>query len=219
MAPILCDVVQGTTEWAMLRLGIPTASAFDRILTPAKLELSKSAEGYAHQLIAERLVGEPLDGASSGFMDRGQVLERKAVEYYELLRDADTTAIGFILRADRRVGCSPDRLVGADGLMEIKVPAPHTHVAYLLDEKGIGYRLQVQGQLWLAEREWNDTLSFHPTMPPALVRQYRDQKTITAIAAAVDRFLEFLYEEQIKLQRLYGLFPELQAPGDLRVVA
>lgn len=211
--PIYCNVVQGTTEWAMLRLGIPTASAFDKIITPKTLKPSSSAEDYAHRLIAEQILGIPLDDATSGAMQRGNILERKAVEFYELTREVDSTPIGFILRDDKRVGCSPDRLVGSDGLLEIKTPLAHTHVGYLLDEQGIGYRLQVQGQLWISEREWSDTLSYNPEMPTALVRQYRDEKVIAPLAAAVNQFLEYVDELKEKLQQSHGLFPELQRPA------
>lgn len=203
------DCVQGTTEWAQLRIGIPTASAFDQIITAKTLKPSSAADKYAHRLLAELILNVALDDATSGAMNRGQVLERKAVEYYELKRDVDTTPIGFVMRDDRRVGCSPDRFVGNDGLLEIKTPMAHTHVGYLLDEEGIGYRLQVQGQLWLCEREWSDTLSYNPKMPPALVRQTRDETVIKALALAVDQFLEQLDEAKEKLQK-YGLFPEFE---------
>lgn len=212
---IRVDVVQGTTEWAQARLGIPTASQFDKIITPEKLQFSKSSVKYMRALLAEQVTGEPSDDATSGLMLRGSVMEQRAVNYYELQRDCDTEEVGFILRDDRRVGCSPDRLVGNNGLLEVKVPLPQTHIEYLLDDQGIGYKAQVQGQLWIAEREWSDTVSYHPHMPTALVRQYRDEKFISALSAAVDRFLEMTLEAKLKLQKL-GMFEGERIP-DLRV--
>jgi hypothetical protein len=44
-----CD--QGSAEWFARRLGIPTASEFDRIITAAKGDLSKSASKYAQALV------------------------------------------------------------------------------------------------------------------------------------------------------------------------
>lgn len=213
---IRLDVQPGSGEWAMARLAIPTASQFSRILTPKTMKLSESATSYAHDLIAEEVLGVPLDDATSGFMNRGEVMERKAVDYYELQRDVDTEPAGFLLRDDGRVGASPDRLVGADGLLEIKVPKPANHITYLLDEQGIGYRAQVQGQLWITERAWVDTISYHPQMPIALVRQYRDEKFIAALAAAVDQFLLMLDDMKAKLVRK-GL-TKLKVP-DLKVMA
>lgn len=212
---IILKVEQGTTEWAQARLGIPTASQFDRIITPTTIKPSKSAERYAHELLAEQVLGEPLDNATSGLMLRGSVMEKKAVDFYELQTDTETTPIGFVLRDDRRVGCSPDRFVGDKGLAEIKVPAANTHIGYLLDDAGIGYRCQVQGQLWLCEREWCDTLSFNPIMPPAIVRQHRDEKFIAALATAVGQFLEMMDDMKEKLQKK-GLFEDFRR-ADLRV--
>lgn len=207
----IIDVEPGTTEWALARLGIPTASAFERILTPGKLEFSKSAEGYARQLLAEQALGVPLDDATSGFMQRGTALEREAVGWYDLMRGVDSTPAGFVTTDDGAAGCTPDRFVGADGLLEIKCPSAAQHMEYLLDEQGIGYRLQVQGQLWICEREWNDTLSYHPQLPKALVRQHRDEKVIAAIAGAVARFQHLMHELKVKLQR-HGLFEGAEAP-------
>lgn len=214
---IRLDVEQGSAEWRMARLGIPTASQFDKIITPTG-KMSKSADGYAHKLIAEQLLGVPLDDASSGFMERGNVLEQRAVKFYELQRDADTEPAGFLLRDDRRAGCTPDRLVGDAGLLEIKCPAAHTHVGYLLDQEGIGYKVQVQGQLWIAEREWCDTISFNPELPPALVRQERDDKFIAEMEKAVVQFCDMVDELKEKLQKSFGLFPDFERPM-LKVVA
>jgi exodeoxyribonuclease (lambda-induced) len=209
-------VEQGGAEWARARMAIPTASQFDKIIT-AGGKLSGQAEKYASELLAEELLQIPLDNASSGYMNRGSVMEERAVRFYELQRDVDTEECGFILRDDRRVGASPDRLVGDDGLLEIKCPSAHVHVQYLLDSQGIGYRVQVQGQLWIAEREWSDTLSYHPDLPPALVRQARDEEFIAKIAAAVGQFLSYLDECKVKLNQ-HGLFEDFR-PEPLRVVA
>lgn len=205
--PIILDVEQGTTEWATARLGMPTASQFDRILTPKTMKLSASAEKYGYELLFEQLTGEPVDNATSGFMQRGSLQEQKAAAYYELQQDVETTPVGFILRDDRRVGASPDRLVGTDGLLEIKSPSGPNHIGYLLDDEGIGYKCQVQGQLWIAEREWADTLSHNPFMPPALVRQHRDEKFIGALAKAVDDFLMVMEMCKAKLIAKGCVFP------------
>lgn len=212
---IRLNVEQGTSEWAQARLGIPTASQFDRIITPKKGTPSSQAEGYAQQLLAEQHLGVPLDSATSGLMLRGSVMEKGAVAYYEMEKGCDTEPIGFVLRDDRRTGCSPDRFVGNDGILEIKVPKANTHIAYLLDAEGIGYKAQVQGQLWVCEREWADTLSYHPDMPEALVRQYRDEAFIRALEICVNQFHEMMLEMKQKLQK-FGMFPDERIP-DLRV--
>ncbi len=200
------DVEQGGPEWKMLRLGIPTASQFDKIITPSG-KPSQSADKYMNTLLAEQLLGVPMDDASSGFMQRGTVLEKRALSYYELLHDGvKLEKVGFLTLDNGRAGASPDQLVGSDGLLEIKCPSAPNHVGYMLDAQGIGYKVQVQGQLWIAEREWSDTLSYNPDLPPALVRQTRDDKFIALLAAAVDQFLEAMDEAKEKLQKSHSLF-------------
>jgi YqaJ-like viral recombinase domain len=209
---IRIDCEQGSIDWIEARLGIPTASRFDEIITPKTMKMSASCEKYACELIAEKILGYPMDQASSSFMVRGSVLEKKAVDFYELRRDCDTEKVGVILRDDRRVGCSPDRLVGVDGLLEIKCPNAANHIGYLLDADGIGYRAQVQGQLWVTGRSWVDTLSYNPELPPALVRVQRDEEFIGKLAQAVDHFLSFVDESMLKLARA-GHIPPIEAPA------
>jgi hypothetical protein len=167
---------------------MPTASNFDRIVTP-KGAASKQAEGYLHTLIAERIMGHPVLEFVTTWMDRGQQLEGEAVAYYEGIRERDTTKIGFLTNDTTTVGASPDRFVGADGLLEIKVPKESTHVGYLLTKAvDSAYYPQVQGQLWVSGRAWLDIMSYHPEMPPALIHVERDEAYIRTLSAAVDAF-------------------------------
>ena len=54
-------VEQGSAEWALSRLGIPTASCYDRLLTPKTRKPSASRHAYRAELMAEWLMGQPLD--------------------------------------------------------------------------------------------------------------------------------------------------------------
>ncbi len=105
-------------------------------------------------------------------MDRGSQMEADAVAFYELQRDCDTVKVGFITNDDGSVGASPDRLVGESGLLEIKVPSEAVHMSYLLGSGSAyeAYKVQMQGQLWVSGKAFNDSLSFHPELPPALLR-------------------------------------------------
>ena len=193
------DCIQGTQEWLLLRSGIPTASNFDKIVTPGG-KLSKSQEPYMFKLLAERLMGHPCEEFMSMWMQRGNAEEARAVQFYELQCDLDTTPIGFITNDAGTIGASPDRLVGDPGLLEIKVPKEATHMSYLLRSGSAyeEYRVQVQGQLWVTGREWSDVLSWHPELPPALLRIVRDEPFIMILSAAVEAFSTAL-ETQWKL--------------------
>lgn len=185
---IIHDVQQGSTSWLAIRAGIPTASNFDRILTP-KGKPSAQAEKYMHKLLAEKLMGHPAIEFSGPWLERGKELEGDARAYYESMRDLDTERVGFITNDAKTIGASPDSLVGDDGLLELKVPAEHTHVAYMLTRSvDAEYYPQVQGQLWVTERKWLDIMSYHPEMPPAIIRVERDEKYIAILSAAVEAF-------------------------------
>ena len=75
-------------------------------------------------------------------------------------------------------------------MLETKAPAPHTHVAYLLSATGAEteYKIQLQGQLWVCERDWVDIESYHPDMPEALFRVNRDEEFIKGMAAIIRAF-------------------------------
>lgn len=188
---------QGSTEWHRARMGIPTASQFHRILTQKTLKPSASAEGYRHELLAEWLLNSPLSMGEDGggFMGRGRDLEAWAVSFYELQRDTKTTAVGFCLTDDGRAGCSPDRLVGDDGGLEIKCPGPAQHVANLLAMTREHYA-QVQGCLFVTGRKWWDLLSYHPELPPALVRYTPDAPYQEALGACLVEFADRLAREK-----------------------
>jgi hypothetical protein len=195
---ILHDVKQGTPAWLAARAGIPTASCFEQIITPEG-KPSGQAERYLHRLLAERIMAHPCIDHVSYWQGRGSAMEAEAVSYYEGLRELDTVVVGFVSNDERTIGASPDRLVGDAGLLEIKVPAEHTHVSYLLG-RGLDtkYRPQAQGQLWVTRRAWLDLLSYHPDMPPALIRAERDEDYIAKLSRAVTAFsgeLERMAEE------------------------
>lgn len=184
---IRLDVEQRSDEWFRARAGVATASSFDQVLTPTG-KASSQADAYANKLVAECLTGYPAQTETSAWMQRGVELEDEARDYYAFDQGVDVETVGLLLRDDRRVGCSPDGLVGTDGMVEIKVPAPHTHVEYLLaGDLPAKYRPQVQGQLYVAERQWCDFISYHPDMPPLIVRVERDEAYIASLAEALEK--------------------------------
>jgi exodeoxyribonuclease (lambda-induced) len=199
---IVLDVEQGSMEWVRARIGIPTSSRFDNIVTPAKLAPSRSQETYLCELLAEWMMGETTDPFVGEWMERGHELEPQAVDYYEMHRNIDTQKVGFIYRDESRMtGCSPDRLVGDDGGLEIKCPSPKVHVQYML-EPARKYYCQVQGSLWITGRKWWDFLSFHPDMPPVIRRFERDEEAIKAISTHVGGFLTKLEAGRDRLVEL-----------------
>lgn len=189
MITIHCQ--QGSAEWHAMRLGIPTASQFSRILTPKTRKLASGSESYLHELLAEWLTGMPSGPESRGYLERGSDMEDWALSYYRLQTGLEVEKVGVCTSDDGMIGCSPDALVGADGGLEIKCPSAVQHVANLLD--GVErYALQAQGGMWITGRKWWDILSYHPEIPAHILRVERDEELIGALAGAVTLFVDQL---------------------------
>ena len=198
----IVNVEQGSEEWEALRRGVPTASNLGEIVTPAKGQLSSSAERYAAKLIAQSH-GVVIPPPPSFWMQWGIDTEPYAVKAYETITDRTTEKIGFVWGDGERYGCSPDRFVGTDGILEVKCPMPETVVEYHLNgELPLAYKPQVQGQLLITEREWCDFIAYHPELKPFLIRVERDEKYIAAIQVALDEFCEMLDSFREKLSTL-----------------
>ena len=188
---------QRSDEWYRLRLGVATASEFYRILTPTgKLSKSDVSRSFMYKLIAQRMIQRDEDAMvmPTKAMEWGIMNEQAAVDYYELMTGADTKKVGFILADNGLLGASPDRLVGDDGLLEIKCPTAGVHVGYLdAGEIERSYWPQVQGQLYVSGREWSDWMSYHPEIRPIIVRTSRDEEYLKRLSEALDEFcLDYL---------------------------
>lgn len=197
------DFEQGTPEWLNSRLGCPSGSGFDKLIT-ATGKPSTQAEGYVNQLIAELLTGETTYVKKTEWMERGNELEPRARDYYELATGNTVVETGFCKHDKLECGISPDGVIGDNGLIEIKCPSPSVHVAYL--RAGVlptKYKQQIQGQMWLIDdREWCDFLSYHPSMPALLVRVERDEDYITLLQAEVEKACETIKTQYQKLKEL-----------------
>lgn len=191
-------IKQATPEWFQLRSGKPTASCFDRIITPARGEPSKASTGYIFELFAERIMGcspENVEAYTSRAMQHGVDTEPVARDAYAVLRDADVEEVAFCETDDGFAGCSPDGLVGDDGGLELKCPQLHTHLRYLAEPAKLveDYRCQVHGTLWVTGRAWWDIASYAPWggVPMVVQRVEPDEfteKLAEAMADFKDRY-------------------------------
>lgn len=186
---------QGTPEWLAARLGIITMSELKTLLVKGKGPggFGTGAFSYMHQLIGERITGEPADTfQGNAHTERGHELEPVARElYHDAAGLPRVEQVGIIL--NHGVGYSPDGLVDANGLLEIKTKLPKYQVELLLaGELPQEHVAQCQGGLWVSEREWIDFVSYWPGMPLFIKRIYRDDILIRTIAERVEAFYEEL---------------------------
>jgi hypothetical protein len=182
------DFIQGTAEWYSARLGIPTASEFSTVLAKgARGGPSKERTTYMRKLAGEIITGSPMWSYSNEHMERGKEQEGEARDLYAMLADVEPVQIGFMRRGD--VGCSPDSLVGDDGLLEIKTKLAHLQIGVLeTGEVPTEHVAQLQGQVWVSRRSWVDFMSYCPGLPPFVKRVHRDEAFIATLKVAIDEF-------------------------------
>lgn len=169
------------------------------------LAILPNAEAYrglvpAAQTLIDATLGEAADGEDrppdlgNYWTRRGTEMEPEAVSAYEAKTGYTVTQVGLCVHDSGRFGASPDgliynnnsRLCGnvmvTDSVLshglEIKCPEGKTHLSYL--RSGIvppEYLCQVHCQLAVTGCECWDFWSYHPNLPPLIVRTYRDDFT------------------------------------------
>jgi putative phage-type endonuclease len=197
---------QGTDEWKQARVGVPSGSKFADIMAKGG---GATRATYLTALALERITGVREDFKTTFAMEQGTEREPFARSAYEAHTSQFVTEIGFCMHDSLMVGVSPDGLVGKAGMTEYKCPMPKTHLEYLRLEPGkcpTAYRWQVQGQLWVAEREWCDFVSYNPDFPEnaqmVIRRVVRDEKAIAELESEVVKFLEDI-EREIEFIKSY----------------
>ena len=117
---------------------------------------------------------------------------------------------GF-LRSDRlMIGCSLDAHVGDfDGIIEAKCPLPATHLSYL--RSGVvplNYLQQITHNMWIANADWADFVSFNPDFPEQLqlkvVRIARNSLNMPEYIEKAVTFLQEVDDEYAAVQELMG---------------
>ena len=217
---IIHNVEQGSAEWHALRCGIPTASEFSKILTPKEMKLSSQAPAYMYRLLGEWMTGHTQETIETEYMQIGRDLEDRAVKAYCFQKECDVETVGFVTTDCGRFGCSPDRFViGHHGGVEIKThpQAIGVHVQAMVERAmSDAHKAQVQGCLWICEREYWDLVSYTEELPIVIVRVNRDEKYINALIMALAKFSDGMEEMRVKLTQEYGPFERklVPAPAD-----
>lgn len=191
------DFPQGSIEWAQARAGRVTASNMAKVLSRARDRKSEGATraNYKARVIAEILTGKPQeDDYTNEDMEGGIELEPLARGAYEVRINDFVDTVGFVVHPRiERAGCSPDGLVGTNGMVQIKCPKAATHIAYRL--AGVvpsKYEPQLALEMETCERDWSDFVSYCPALPASLdlfiVRQQRDAARAREITAEITQF-------------------------------
>jgi putative phage-type endonuclease len=192
MTPEYCwKIEQGTPEWDQVRLGRLTGSDFHLFLssrTDTKEEklAEKATERYMRDSDNEHF--------TTWAMERGHILEPEARRLYQGIVGNNVKTVGFVKLGDY-VGCSPDGLVGEDGLIEIKCPLAKNFLIwknkeYIKPE----YRTQIQFNLYVTQRKWCDFFVYHPRLGCYTVHVLPDPEIQQKIATTIDECVEKIKE-------------------------
>lgn len=190
---------QGCDEWLMLRMGMITASEISKLVTPTlKIANNETSRGYIYEMAAHRMnpVIEP--HYMSFDMERGHTEEVLAKAVYQKHYE-QTSECGFIINhaLGFPVGCSPDALVGDDGLIEVKSRANKLQIKTIVEgfdgdvvDGGGGisvpkqFMLQIQAQLWVSGRDWCDFISYSNGLNMIVTRVFPQQEYFDVIEGA-----------------------------------
>ena len=159
-------IEQRTEAWLQLRLGKVTASRVADIMAKTKTGVSASRQNYLIELALQRVTGNIEPMYTNDAMAWGTATEPQARVDYEVKTGNFVDQIAFVEHPTIEwFGCSPDGLVGNDGLIEIKCPNSATHWATIKDKKPPNkYVIQMQTQMACTNRQWCDFVSFDPIM-------------------------------------------------------
>jgi len=188
-------------DWGELspeRIGRATASAIHKITATVRGGYATSRDRYRAQLIVERRTGMMVPSYENAAMKWGKETEPMARSAYNLAMGKTVEFAGFVIHPTiKMAGASPDGLVDADGLLEIKCPEMHTHYTNLItdtDKIDLAYRYQVQWQLACTGRKWCHWVSFDPRWPESdqlvIHRINRDNEVIVFLEREVTVFLK-----------------------------
>lgn len=162
---------QKSDEWFEAKRGVVSASMFEAAIGKQKNGKYYAArETYMYDLAIERLTGECKEQISAKSLSHGIKYEPEARSLYELEKGVLVKEEGFIVHPDfDLIGCSPDGLIGTNGGLEAKCPADKkVHLDTLMNGMPAKNKAQVQGALFVTEREYWDFISYCPSFPEEL---------------------------------------------------
>ena len=183
-------------------------SQFSRVMASGRSKSDKwgkTAHSYAQEIV-QIMIGVQIPDFTSQAMLDGIEREPMAVEAYEREKLVDVKArdpqVRIVHPKYNYISGEPDGLVGDEGLIEVKSPNEANHFKNLLNGEQITqYRYQIQGYMWLSDRQWCDFCSFNPNYPKkyqiSIDRVIRDDDMISELE---ERCVKFWNELVIPLK-------------------
>lgn len=184
------DLEQRSEEWHKVRAGKLTASSFHTLLGN-----SETKKTLLLKITAERITGKCIeDNYSNEDIERGIELEDDARNNYQEKTFNLVEEVGFA-ELDEYVGCSPDGLVGNEGMIEIKCPRETTFLSQVLSGRiKPEYITQMQFNLYVLNRQWCDYVMYSETLGLFIKRVERDEKLIEEIKTCIEECKQTIQE-------------------------
>jgi hypothetical protein len=195
------DCIQNQEEWWREKVGKPSASEFSKILT-TKLALSQSRFSYMYRLIWERLYRKRSNTVQTYWMARGNSLEPMAAAACEQKMGTKLKRVGLCTTDDRRIVCSPDRIVDWKHAVEIKCPHPWLHIQYSVMGPESDYYQQIHGIMYVGGFERVSFFSFCPGMPCVVHEIARNEKVMKVMDTVLPLFADELDKHYVKALEL-----------------
>lgn len=182
MVEIIDNIEQGSDEWLKLRAGKFTGSDFHTLLgnseTKKKLLYQKSIERLNNVSLQENIINDDIK--------RGREEEENARFLYEMETGETVREIAFA-KLDDWVGCSPDGLIGEDGLIEIKCPKDVIFASQVItDNIKPEYNTQIQFNMYVLDKDWCDYIMYNQNFKLFVKRIYRNNDYIDKIKTSIE---------------------------------
>lgn len=198
LRPIILDLEQGSQAWHDAHCG--------RISGGTMSDVLRMSKPLAKQLRRELETGQTERVEHTGNMPAplawGHDNEPRALAAYELKKDIDVEAIGFMIHPVYDWLCgSPDSFAGKRGIAEVKAPWDMAnHLMTLASGMPAAHIPQIQTYLEISGREWCDFISFDPRQPHPrdlyIQRIQRDDKYIEWMMNKATKFMDWVTSDQ-----------------------
>jgi putative phage-type endonuclease len=195
---VIHNFEQGSEAWENIRLG-----KFGGTDAQAVATAGKGLDTKCYEKVAEILTQRAKTGYSNEDMERGHEFEDIARQIYEVQTGNKVETTGYA-ELSKYVGCSPDGLVGKDGLIEIKCPNDANFVRFA-DEGAVdsAYIWQMQHQMFVTGRKWCDLVVFNDNLDRIeIVRVERDEDKIEKISQGLATGIEKIELILSKIQKI-----------------
>lgn len=201
-------VEQRSEAWFDLRKGKITSSEVHKIM--GKDALTETAKTYLLDKVSETLGGFTAL-ATGPALDWGTELEDTAIQIYSEVRGVEVQKASFIAYNDH-YGGSPDGLVGAEGIVEVKCPYNSTnHFKHGLIKSDADFKkmkpdyyYQCISNMICANAQWCDFISFDPRVKPEysmyIYRLNRNEEEVKQVLERVEAAAIYMAELKEKLK-------------------